>query len=591
MCGIAGVARADGQAADEVALARMAGAMRHRGPDESGTFTTDGVGLAQTRLSIVDIEGGSQPIHGRHGAVLVANGEIYNAPELRQGLADHGLCKSLSDCEPPVHLFEHEGPAYADKLRGMYAVAITDRGGQRLTLSRDPFGIKPLYYVEDAEGFAFASEPKALIAGGRARATIDPVRRDELLQLKYTTGDETIYPGVRRLRPGETLVVEKGRIVDRRRPEPAPVTYTNLPDAALPARFGEVMAESVQAHLQSDLPVSLFLSGGVDSSILLILMKRLMDNPLLAISVGYGDSGGEVARDESHAALAFAKRHGVACERLLMTSDHFWALAPKVAAALDDPTTDAAAVPTYMLGLAAIQADRKVVLCGEGSDELFAGYRRYRPRWLGLRPPSGADRKGAFSKTTILASLDPRWRVGMDASLVAARAKGLSSVETVQAADLAEWLPNDLLVKLDRCLMAHSVEGRTPYLDPKVAAFAASLPPHARVQKGLGKYVARQWLADADPLYPAFAKKKGFNPPVGVWMAAKSKALIDLLERQPCFAGWISAAQIAGVMNNAAQDSQPAWSLLFYALWHAHHIQGVSAEGGVEDVLTSAIAA
>jgi asparagine synthase (glutamine-hydrolysing) len=179
----------------------------------------------------------------------------------------------------------------------------------------------------------------------------------------------------------------------------------------------------------------------------------------------------------------------------------------------------------------------------------------------------------------------------MDASLVAARAKGLSSVETAQAADLAEWLPNDLLVKLDRCLMAHSVEGRTPYLDPKVAAFAASLPPHARVQKGLGKYVARQWLADADPLYPAFAKKKGFNPPVGVWMAAKSKALIDLLERQPCFAGWISAAQIAGVMNNAAQDSQPAWSLLFYALWHAHHIQGVSAEGGVEDVLTSAIAA
>ena len=132
MCGIAGLARADGQAADDVALAKMAGAMRHRGPDESGTYATDGVGLAQTRLSIVDIEGGSQPIHGRHGAVLVANGEIYNAPELRQDLGDPSFCKSLSDCEPPVHLFEREGPAYANKLRGMYAVAITDRGGQRL---------------------------------------------------------------------------------------------------------------------------------------------------------------------------------------------------------------------------------------------------------------------------------------------------------------------------------------------------------------------------------------------------------------------------------------------------------------------------
>jgi len=216
MCGIAGLMMRGGLAAEAERVLPMVRAMGHRGPDDSGLLLEGAVALAQTRLSIVDLAGGHQPLAEPSGVKLVANGEIYNDPELRMALVGEPFATG-SDCEPPLFLYRRHGAAFADHLRGMYAIALYDPEGGRLLLARDPFGIKPLYYVETDEAVAFASEPQALIVAGFGGGDPDPQRRAELLQLKFTTGPATIFPAIHRVLPGETLVIEAGRIVDRRR--------------------------------------------------------------------------------------------------------------------------------------------------------------------------------------------------------------------------------------------------------------------------------------------------------------------------------------------------------------------------------------
>jgi len=572
----------DGAPAERARLDALAAALKHRGPDSTDIWSEGSVGLLNTRLAIMDVEGGDQPLFGPNGSVLVANGEIYNNLDLRADLVGHGF-QTGSDCEPAAHLYERDGPGFAAQLRGMFAIAIWDPSDHRLVLTRDPFGIKQLYYVEDERGFAFASEPQALIAAGLVAAEVVDLHRDELLQLKYSVGGETIFKSIHRVLPGETLVIEDGRITDRLKIEalPKPATHTR-PDEAV-AAFDRVMTDSVEQHLHTDVPYGLFLSGGIDSSILLLLMQRLSKTPIRAITVGYA---GDPRVDESRAAMRFAERHGADCTRVEMGPDDFFQYAPHIAAAIDDPTCDAAVLPTWMLGRTARAEGLKVTLCGEGADELFGGYRRYRPHWLkrlrGPKPRKGVFRGAGFE--------DGVWRAGIEAVDRDMAARWSDGTQRLQAIDVAEWLPNDLLIKLDRCLMTHGVEGRTPYLDPEVAKFAATLPDSLKIKGDLGKILPRTWLAQADPHYPAMAKKRGFNTPVGGWIAGRAAEIAPLVARQPGVRAVLGWNAVEAVMSAAAEHDQPAWSLLYYALWHSTRVLGVASDGDIISVLTEAAA-
>ena len=572
MCGIAGVMMRNGQKPDEDRLARMLAAIAHRGPDGHGRWVQGGVALLQARLAIIDLKTGDQPLFAPGGTVLVANGEIYNNPELRAA-RPNATFHTQSDCEPPAFLYETAGMAFADPLRGMYAIALYDPARRRLVLARDPFGIKPLYYVETSDAFAFASEPQALIAGGFATAAIDPRRQAELLQLKFTTGADTIFPGIKRVLPGETLAIEAGGqwIVERRQRAALPDGGPRGP--ATTAQLESVLLDSVAVHLRSDVPYGLFLSGGIDSASVLALMHRATGQRIAAITCGWEGGAGV---DETAEALRLGALMGADCHRIEMGASDFWSLAPRIAASIDDPTADAAVLPTWLLGRAARAQGLKVTLCGEGADELFGGYSRYRKQrpplsWLSRKPRS----KGTLGAHPALSG----WRDGIAAHEQHAAPGRI---------DIAEWLPNDLLTKLDRCMMAHGVEGRTPFLDPVVADFAFRLPDAQKVGYRFGKLLLRDWLAGAFPQAGAYARKKGFKPPVGIWMQARADELGPLVAAHPAIAACLPAEFVRGCFAQAATEPQRAWSLLFYALWHSHHILGIASDGDIGDVLRAA---
>jgi asparagine synthase (glutamine-hydrolysing) len=413
MCGIAGIMTASGEAPSASALLLMAAALRHRGPDGNGHYRSGDVGMVQTRLAIIDLATGNQPLYEPGGAALLANGEIYNYVELRAGLAEVAFATS-SDCEPPLYLYRRHGLAFTEHLRGMYAIALHDPAAGRLVLARDPFGIKPLYYVETATSFAFASEPQALIAAGMAPAQLVRQVRNELLQLQFTTGRETIFAGIQRVLPGETVVVMRGRVVERRRREALPAAGP-VPREEGPALrdFDRVFADSVLIHQRADVPYGMFLSGGIDSSAVLGMMARLNERPVKAFTVGF--TSGQVA-DEREQARRVAKALGAEHFEVEFREADFWLLLPQITRAMDDPAADYAVLPTYKLAAAAREAGLKVILSGEGGDELFAGYGRYRslmrPWWIGGKALRG---RGSFDKLGILrgdlACRSPRRRI------------------------------------------------------------------------------------------------------------------------------------------------------------------------------------
>ncbi|MGQ0675463.1 MAG: asparagine synthase (glutamine-hydrolyzing) [Rhodospirillales bacterium] len=584
MCGIAGMMAAGG-AVDERVLDLLAGALAHRGPDGRGRYVSGPVGMIQNRLAIIDLKTGDQPFHEPGGASLVANGEIYNYVELRAGMKDVTFA-SQSDCETALFLYRKHGLDYASRLRGMYAIAIPDRAAGRLVLSRDPFGIKPLYHAETAKGFAFASEPQALIAAGLVAPRIDAFKRDELLQLQFTTGADAIFQGIKRLLPGETVAVKDGRIVERRRldalPDGAPADID--PGAAL-ARLDAALEDSVRVHQRSDVPYAMFLSGGIDSSAVLAMMAQLNAKPVTAFTAYFP---GTAARDERDFAKAAAAAAGARHVEVPFEEDDFWALLPACAAAMDDPAADYAILPSYKLAREAAR-EFKVVLSGEGGDELFAGYGRYRdamrPWWrFGKR----MRRRGAFDGLGVLREPPDKWRAGLTAAERAARRPGRTRLQSAQATDCADWLPNDLLAKLDRCLMAHGLEGRTPFLDPEVARFAFLLPDQLKVEGGLGKALLRRWIDAKVPAARAFARKRGFTVPVAEWIAGRGGELGELLAARPA----VEAIALPGAVRALFQKPEgragfACWALLFYALWHVRHIEGRKPEGDVFDVLAA----
>lgn len=577
MCGIAGLMRLDGAAPDAALLQRMLDAIAHRGPDGEGMRALGSVALGQRRLAIIDLEGGKQPLIAADDTALVGNGEIYNYRELYADLPGQNFA-THSDCELPLHLYRRFGLDGLDRLRGMYALAIHDAARDELVLARDPFGIKPLYYAEAQGHFLFASEPRALFASGLIAPALDAAKRDEMLQLQFGTGAETVWRGVMRLLPGEVLVLRGGRIAERRRRPALPASPPRaLEEQEALQALDAALADSVTLHQRSDVPYGLFLSGGIDSSAMLAMMARLNSRPVRAFSVGFPDTA---QHDERALAAALAKRVGADFEAVDFTAADFWALLPKAAWAMDDPAADYAILPTLKLAAHAAR-ELKVVLSGEGGDEIFAGYGRYRsatrPFWQLPRP---MRRHGSFDGLKLFRQPPRGWRRGFAASEQAAAREGETRLQMAQRTDMADWLPNDLLTKLDRCLMAQGLEGRTPFLDPVLGGFGFALPDGLKIRDGRGKHLLRAWLARHLPEAEPFSRKRGFTVPVGEWIAAEAGRLASLVAAQPGIAEAFDGAAVSTFLTTGArQHPFAAWALLFYACWHQHHVVGRAAEG------------
>lgn len=585
MCGIAGIMTRNGSPLDPNLIERLKKDLRHRGPDGDGVHAAGNMAMVQTRLAIIDLETGDQPIFEPGGAALVANGEIYNYLELRTELPDVTFMTN-SDCEPPLHLYRKRGFEFAKALRGMYALAIHDPVKEVLLLARDPFGIKPLYYIEGDDFFAFASEPRALIDVGLATATLVPERRDELLQLQFTCGRETIFRNINRVLPGETLVVRNAKIVERFRIPALPASNGPAPpiDEALD-RLDRALADSIRLHQRSDVPYGLFLSGGIDSSVVLALMARTNDRPVRTYTVGFSGTG---VPDERAHAREVARLVGAEHTEVEFDEEDFWTLLPRIVADMDDPAADYAILPSWKLARVASK-DLKVVLSGEGGDELFAGYGRYRslsrPWWMGGR---SIRARGTFDGLGVLRSNATTWRDGITAAETMATQAGRSRLQIAQATDCADWLPNDLLTKLDRCLMAHGMEGRTPLLDPAVANVAFNLPDDLKVRDRLGKWLLRRWLERYMPQARPFERKRGFTVPVGEWILKDGKQLGRLVSNAAAIqeVAWPDA--VARLFTSSGKRAGfAAWTLLFYVLWHRHHVEGIDASGNVSEVLAA----
>jgi asparagine synthase (glutamine-hydrolysing) len=620
MCGIAGVLAAAPGEAGEAAAERMIASLAHRGPDGTRLESRAHAALAHARLSIIDLEGGWQPLHAAGGAVI-GNGEIYNYLELAHDFQLERELATGSDFEPLLHLYAREGPAAFARLRGMYAFCLIGPDG-RAWLVRDPFGIKPLYLLEHAQGLAFASEPRAFVAAGLLKPELDTDAAEELLGFSYALTGASIFKGVRKLAPGEIVEVREGRRLDpppqgevaegrrglkasasaplnplsryatappegehRRFEDPppqgevaegrrglkasasAPLNPSPEGERQLLERLDAVLEDSVRVHQRSDVPYGLFLSGGIDSAAIATVMARLNARPVVAFTCGFDARG---AADERAQAEKVARALGLDWRETRFGEEDFWRVLPKVAWALDDPTADYATLPTYKLAEAAKDA-LTVVLTGEGGDELFGGYGRYRralrPAWLGGRP---AEPRG--TRPEALA----RWRA-------AARApQDLTPLQQAQWADVATWLPNDLLLKLDRCLMAHGLEGRTPFLDPEVAAFAFPLPDRFKARGRYGKWLLRKWLERHCPAADPWARKQGFTVPVEAWIAPRAADIAPRLAKVPAVGALREPEAVTRVFASGAAERR--WPLLFFAVWSLIHLEGASPEAALESV-------
>ncbi len=345
----------------------------------------------------------------------------------------------------------------------------------------------------------------------------------------FTTGAETIFADIRRVLPGETLVLTDGHVRERRRQialnDGAPQTADYAEGVS---RLDEVLNDTVSHHLRSDVPYGLFLSSGIDSSALAALITRLTGQPLMAFTAGFP---GTAAADESAVARRVAEAVGARHRLIEITAKDFLRLAPRVAAALDDPTTDPAALPTYALAAAASN-DVKVVLTGEGGDEMFCGYSRYYRARRRLFKRHARSR-GEFDGLKGMNGMFTAWRDGLARVERQAARTHDTFIRQLQAVDCAEWLPNDLLIKVDRCLMAHGIEGRTPFLDPVVANFAFPLPDRFKATMRMSKRLLRDWVAANLPAAEPYVRKKGFNPPVREWIASLQPRLEKQVAQQP----------------------------------------------------------
>ncbi len=525
----------------------------HRGPDSDGTFLDGAVGLAARRLAIIDLETGDQPIANEDGTLhVVQNGELYNYRELRAELERAGhRFTTHGDTEVLVHLYEEHGERFPALLRGMFAVALWDAPRGRLVLARDPYGIKPLYYRDSGGELTFASELRAL-----PRGEIDLDALEAFLAFNSIPAPLTIFRDVRKLPPGHVLVWEDGRARIERyaRPRPVPAGDVRRGDGAeLVEELRARLRDSVRAHLVSDVPVGVLLSGGVDSSALAALAAQELSEPLRTFSIGFE----ERTFDELADARLVAARYGTAHRELVLRPDAALLL-PALAEAFDEPFADSSALPTYLVSQLAAE-DVKVALSGEGGDELFGGYHTYVADLLALRAgrlapiarpfverlPSSSARASfdykakRFVRGAHLPPLERHhaWkeifspdaraeltgrRHGFDPlDLYRARFAETADADPLarlQDVDLGLYLVDDLLVKTDRASMAHSLETRVPFLDPVVTSLALALPTGQKVRGFRTKVLLRKAVEPLVPRQIMRGRKRGFSIPAAAWL-------------------------------------------------------------------------
>ena len=479
MCGIAGLSLQD-STPDADILRNMGEKLGHRGPDDAGVFIKDSTGLAHTRLSIIDLAGGHQPLFARDDTlVLVANGEIYNYIELRAQLETLGhQFKTHSDCEVILYAYVEYGLNFLDRLFGMFAFALYDLSQRRLILARDRLGIKPLFLAHHANGLAFASEIKALLPSFDRAPDINPAGLMQFLQNQFSSGRITILKNVERVLPGEALCIESGKITRRWRYW----TLQNIPPrhpgaGVAQEQFDELMETVMRQHMRSDVPFGLFLSGGVDSSIVLALLSRYKSQPIRTFSVGFPDTQ---AGSELPTAQMLAEYFGSQHTAYTPDRDAMFSRLPYSVWAADDLMRDNANLPTLMLAEEAAK-ELKVIFSGEGGDEVFAGYGRYRMSRMERRvndllsPGTGGFRtRGTFRGSwprqlfadELLSSLDMAREPFTDAWRQTPAS--WSDLQRMQYTDITTALPDNLLVKVDRMLMAWGIEGRVPFLDHRI---------------------------------------------------------------------------------------------------------------------------
>ncbi len=560
--------------------------MAHRGPDGTGLHEAGAVLLAHTRLSIIDLNTGAQPLFNEDRSLaLVANGEIYNHVELRQELTDLGhRFATGSDCEILLHAYEEFGNALLDKVRGMFAFALHDLKADKVLLGRDRLGIKPLFIRSTANGIWFASELKALyrVLG---RPEINPIALGRIMQSGFASGNEILAAGYERVLPGELVWIGPAGIETRTRYwTPRLPALPGTFDEALDA-FDELMARVMVEHSRADVPFGLFLSGGVDSSTLLALLAHHQEAPLQTFSVGFPDSS---VHDELDAAASIARQFDARHTALRLTENDLLKQLPLSVWAADELMGDYANLPVLAL---AEQAGKqlKVVFSGEGGDEVFAGYGRYRTpavlRWLRSLAAPGS---GGFRTRGMLAGLPQLCGQDLKQALSAWRQPFVDAwahaprqdqvLARMQWVDMATWLPDDLLVKADRMLMAWALEGRVPFLDHRVIEFGLALPAEWKIQRRTGKVFLRRWAERRLPAQHLWNRKKGFTVPVRDWMRG---SLLDVLEQRlpanPAVRTWFSAAGLKTLFERQRKTgahSGALWQLFQLALWHRLFVEG-----------------
>ena len=610
MCGIAGIMSLNGSPVAQEELRAMCAVMVHRGPDAAGFHFGTGVGLGMRRLSIIDLQTGDQPVCNEDGSVwVVFNGEIYNFAELRDELRRRGHAFStVGDTETIVHAYEEDGARCVERLRGMFALALWDERRRQLVLARDRVGIKPLYWAEVDGRLLFASELKALLQLPAVDRDLNWRAVNHLFTFLSTPRSESIVRGIRKLEPGHRLVAspERGVRVERYwdvRFEPD----RGRSEAYFVTRLRELIEESVTLHLVSDVELGAFLSGGMDSSTVVATMARLSRRPVKTFSIGFT----EPAYSELGYARLVAERFATEHHELVLKPDVI-EIVDDLAWYLDEPLGDPSVIPTYMVSKLASE-HVKVALSGDGGDELFAGYDKYlvearerrHPltapvrRLLGLAAgvmPDGMrgrnllrhrslaggeryldaatlfrqdDKRKLFSDEIFeLISSDDAHREWLDC-LAMADGGWLAGLQYL---DLMGYLPLDILMKVDRMSMAHSLEARVPLLDHKIIEFAATIPPELRLRDGTTKYVLKRSMEDVLPAPLLNRPKQGFAIPLGAWFRGELDDFVrDLLlsetaRRRAIF----DAAYIEQLLRWHAQgralDFQ-LWTLISFELW------------------------
>lgn len=576
MCGINGIAysRKSGRTVDPELLVRMRDTIAHRGPDGAGVFIDGAVGLGHRRLSIVDLATGDQPMfNDDRSCVIVYNGEVYNHAEQRPGLVERGYkYLSTSDTETILHLYEEYGADCVHRLRGMFAFAIWDKGKQELFIARDRFGVKPLYYVLDQQGnLFFASEVKSLFETGAVKPSLNYAVLPDQLANHGTSYDQTLFEGVRRLMPGHFLRWKDGEIAIEQywdlEFEPKRLVAS---DEQVVDEWLELFRESVKLRLMADVPLGMFLSGGIDSSAIAAVMSGLIDRPVQTFSVGFK----EREANEFNFARIVAEKFGTEHREITITPDEFFEALPSLIWHEDEPLGFEASVPLYFVSKLA-QEHVKVVLTGEGSDETLAGYGRYSKalallnygaKYEALTPSviRGAVRSGVSALPVSLNRKLKRTFLSLDADVEniyfdnfaifgKTRQQSLLTPETMSRIanadpyhDLAHWFNegpasstldkllyvdtktylHELLMKQDQMSMAASIESRVPFLDHKLVEFTARLPERMKLRGRDTKWILRQAMKDILPAEILDRPKMGFPVPLGEWLRGPFKHIL-----------------------------------------------------------------